>query len=143
MSEILHYITIQAPPEQVFEAITTQEGLQGWWTDDTVAEPRVGSVAEFGFYNRAVVFRMKVEALEPAKRVRWNCIGGPEEWIGTEITFALAPAEGGGTGLHFDHAGWRYAEGEYRGCNTTWGHLMFYLKQYAESEAPGPFFKSP
>jgi hypothetical protein len=60
-------------------------------------------VAEFGFYNRAVVFRMKVEAFEPAKRARWSCIGGPEKWIEAEIIFALATAEG-----------------ENRGCNTTW-----------------------
>ena len=69
MADIHHFITIQAPPERVFEALTTQKGLQSWWTDDTSAEPRLGSVAEFRFNRGALVFRMKVDGFMPSKRL--------------------------------------------------------------------------
>jgi hypothetical protein len=31
MSDILHRVDIDAKPEQVFKALTTIEGLRGWW----------------------------------------------------------------------------------------------------------------
>ena len=35
MAEILHEITVQAAPDKIFEAITTEHGLKSWWTVDT------------------------------------------------------------------------------------------------------------
>ena len=55
MADLHHKIEIEASPEKVYEAITTAEGLRSWWTGDSVAEPRVGSIAEFGFFNRETV----------------------------------------------------------------------------------------
>ncbi len=38
MVDILHRVGDQdATPEKVYEALTTVEGLAGWWTDDTNA----------------------------------------------------------------------------------------------------------
>ncbi len=34
-------------------------------------------------------FDMEVLELDPAGRVRWRVIDGPEEWIGTEIDWRL------------------------------------------------------
>jgi uncharacterized protein YndB with AHSA1/START domain len=48
MADLIHEITVNAPAEKVHAAITTQAGLRLWWTDDSVAEPRVGTVAKFG-----------------------------------------------------------------------------------------------
>jgi uncharacterized protein YndB with AHSA1/START domain len=31
----LHEIVIDAPPSRVFEAWTTRQGLQSWWTSET------------------------------------------------------------------------------------------------------------
>lgn len=54
--------------------------------------------------------RMIIEAAElrEAKAVRWRCVDGPEDWIGTEVTFALSEADGQ-TILLFGHCGWREA----------------------------------
>jgi uncharacterized protein YndB with AHSA1/START domain len=136
----LHQITIAAPPERVFEAITTREGFLGWWTDDAQAEPAIGSVDEFGFFHRSVVFHMRVDALDPPHHLHWTCIDGPEEWVGTEIDFRLGPDGRGGTVAHFQHGGWRTTSGHFPTSNTTWGHLMHRLKAYAEGREPGPYF---
>ena len=42
MSDIKHLVTIDAPIRVVYMALTEQDGLAGWWTTDTVAEPVVG-----------------------------------------------------------------------------------------------------
>ncbi|NIP57086.1 MAG: hypothetical protein GWM92_03060 [Gemmatimonadetes bacterium] len=46
MKTILHVVDVGAPPEAVCEALTTQEGLSGWWTA-TVEAADAGSVLTF------------------------------------------------------------------------------------------------
>lgn len=137
MPDLMHAIQIAARPEKVYEALTTQKGLQGWWTMDTVAEPRVGSVAEFGFDRRGVVFRMHIDELTLATRVVWSCRGDHPEWTGTTLTWDLSPQDGG-TSLRFRHGGWRDATWFMASCNATWGELMHRLRDYAEGKGSRP-----
>ncbi len=104
-----------------------------------MAEPRVGSVAEFGFKNRSALFRMRIEELQPGRRVVWSCLGGTPEWTGTRLTWDLTPRDGG-TDLRVMHGAWRSTEGAFARCNSTWGELRYRLKAYAEGKAPGPHF---
>jgi len=139
MPNILHQIKINATPEQVYNLLVTSEGLRSWWTHDVEAEPVEGSVAVFGFNDRATVFRMRVDELVDGRRVKWTCLGDPDEWEGTEVEFHLAPDEGM-VDLHFAHRGWQSLGGDYAMCNTTWGALMHRLKAAAEGQTPGPLF---
>jgi len=91
MPEILHQLRINAPIERVYAALTQQTGLASWWTKDTKATPTLGSVAQFGFNNRQIIFRMYIGALEPNTRVRWRCLGDHPEWTDTEVSFELSP----------------------------------------------------
>jgi len=141
MAEMLHQIQIKASPEKVYEALTAQNGLRSWWTSDTVAKPEVGSVAEFGFNNRATVFRMRVAELTPNQHVIWECLGDIDEWIGTRLIWELKAADNNFTNLRFTHANWRSTEGWFAMCNSTWGELIHRLKNFAEGKTPGPHFK--
>ena len=132
-----HQITINATPEKVYEAITTSEGFKGWWTTDAKAEPQVGSIAEFGFYNRKAVFKMHIDQLEPGKMVEWTAQHDMPGWKGTKIRFDLNANENGGTIVNFNHSGWESMGGAYPMINTTWGTLMSLLKHYVEGENPG------
>jgi hypothetical protein len=49
---------------------------------------------------------MKVLESKPRELVKWKCVGGPPEWIGTEVTFRLA-ARDGQVFVLFTHAGWK------------------------------------
>src|SRR5688572_29729224 len=104
MAEIRHNVVIKARPEKVFNAITTQEGLENWWTKQTTAKPEVGFVNIFTFGK----FRneMKVSTLVHNKKVEWKCIQSIDEWIDTNISFDLEEKEGK-TILRFAHSGWR------------------------------------
>jgi uncharacterized protein YndB with AHSA1/START domain len=140
MAEIKHQIPVNAAPDKVYAAIATQAGLRGWWTADTKADEKVGGKAEFGFDKRAMLFRMKIEELDPDKRVVWSCHGDHPEWADTVLTWELA-AEGGGTTLRFTQSQWKSISDFCALCNSTWGELMYRLKDYVEGRNPGPHWK--
>jgi uncharacterized protein YndB with AHSA1/START domain len=137
MGEIRHLIPIDAPPAQVYAAVATQSGLRGWWTADSVVDDEIGGKAEFGFEKRAMVFRMTIEALDPGRRVVWRCHGDNPEWEGTTLTWSIEP-EGSGSRLRFTQNGWREMSDMVAVCNSTWGELMYRLKDYVEGRNPGP-----
>jgi uncharacterized protein YndB with AHSA1/START domain len=90
MPDILHRVGIKAAPDTVYKALTESEGLAGWWTKNTKASPAVGAVNQFRF-NGCGFNDMKVVELVPGQRVKWQCVDGAKEWIGTELTFDLKP----------------------------------------------------
>ena len=73
MPDILHRVGIDAPPERVYEALTTSEGLRGWWVAEAKGDPASGGTIDFGFC------RMQVLEAVPGERVRWRCVDGPPE----------------------------------------------------------------
>jgi uncharacterized protein YndB with AHSA1/START domain len=135
--DLHHSVPIDAPASKVYEAIATQEGLRGWWTADSVADSRIGGKAEFGFDGRAMVFRMTIEALEPGRKVRWKCGGDHPEWRGTSLDWEISET-GGSSVLSFTHRGWKEMTPFCASCNSTWGELMYRLKDHVEGRKPGP-----
>jgi uncharacterized protein YndB with AHSA1/START domain len=86
--DILHKVGIKSSSvNDVYKALNTCEGLSAWWTNDTQGESKVGGVLQFRF--GAGGFDMKVLELQPGKRVLWQVVDGPEEWIGTKVSFDL------------------------------------------------------
>jgi uncharacterized protein YndB with AHSA1/START domain len=140
MADLKHQIPIQASPEKVYAALATQAGLCGWWTADTKVDEKIGGTAEFGFEKRGMVFRMNIEKLDPGKRVVWTCHGDHPEWNGTVLTWELTP-EDVGTALRFTHSKWKTISDFCASCNSTWGELMFRLKDYVEGKNPGPHWQ--
>ena len=145
MPQIFHQIMVKAPAARAFEALTTQLHFKGWWTDDVAVEPTVGSVARFGFGGGAVIFEMRIEELSAPQQIRWTCLKGPDEWIGTDLTWTFTPAAAGATDgatiIRLRHDGFRSMSRDFPRTNTTWGHLMHYLKKYLETNAVDPFFR--
>ncbi len=88
MPDILHRVGIQAPVEKVYRALTSEEGLAGWWTRKAKAPPGLGAALEFQFGDKGFN-KMKVIELAPNKLVRWQCVDGAQEFIGTEVIFNL------------------------------------------------------
>ena len=70
MPDILREATIFAPPDKIYTALTEQDGIRSWWTQQANAAPKIGSVTEVKFYNGQVVMQIEVEQLDP-NRVVW------------------------------------------------------------------------
>jgi len=135
MTAIRHNLAIKATPEKIFNAITSQEGLENWWAKQTVAKPEAGFVNIFTFGESRN--EMKVAKLLTNHKVEWECINSMEEWIGTTISFELEEKEGR-TILRFAHSGWRAVTDTFASCNYNWALFMKSLKSLCETGTGTP-----
>jgi uncharacterized protein YndB with AHSA1/START domain len=136
MVDILHRIGVKtSSPQQVYEALTTVDGLAGWWTDDTRGRGEVGGVLEFRFPPGG--FDMEVVEARPSERVAWRVVDGPVEWLGTTIDWDLRQ-DGEYTIVLFRHAGWREPVEFMSHCSTKWGTFLLSLKALVETGEGSP-----
>ena len=158
MPNIHHSLIIGASAEKVYNAITSQEELSAWWTPDTIAKAEVNSVARFPF-GTDYFKEMKITELKPYELVKWNCIKGADEWIGTNISFRLLTGDKGNllnshpeiqgqieqqkndnsTLLIFHHDDWKEYTPMYAECNYTWGQFLRSLKLLCETGKGRPW----
>ena len=130
MPDILHRVGIKSSLDDVYKALSTREGLADWWTHDTQGESDVGEVLQFRFVNGGI--DMKVLELEPANRVLWQVVDGPQEWIDTKVSFELK-RDGDWTIVLFEHQGWKEPVEFMHHCSTKWGVFLMSLKSLVET----------
>lgn len=135
MPDIVHRIGIHESPEDVHRALTTLPGLAGWWTEEVSGDPLRGGGLEFTFRTPAgdVVgaMNMQVLSVEP-EAVRWRVAGGPEDWIGTEITFETS-VQDGQTILLFGHRNWAAQTESMAHCSMKWAVFLLSLRDLVET----------
>ena len=137
MVDILHKVGIKSSsPNDVYKALATVEGLSGWWTTDTQGDSKVGGTIQFRF--GADGFDMVVRELHPAQRVLWQVAGGPEEWIGTKISFDLERKDDW-TIVLFKHQGWKEPVEFMHHCSTKWAVFLLSLKSLLETGKGTPW----
>ena len=125
-------VTINAPLGSVFAAVSSLEGLSGWWTTDTSGSPEPGGELRFTFSDGVAI--MRVEDRTPTLE-RWTCLGhsGQPEWEHTTVTFQLTELAPAVTRLQFTHGGLRPQLACYDHCSMGWTYLMRSLASYAET----------
>ena len=142
MVDILHRVGVNSTsPDAVYTALTTIDGLSGWWTTDTSGKDggEVGDRVTFRFPWAGGFFDMDVIDLDPGKRVQWQVADGPAEWIGTTVSFDLRQ-EGEHTIVLFKHQGWSEPVEFMHHCSTKWATYLLSLKALVETGtgSPGP-----
>lgn len=127
-----------ASVDDVYAALTTLEGLSGWWATDTKGRAEVGGTLVFRFEPGG--FDMKVLELNPSRSVLWEVTDGPAEWIGTTVWWDLKQ-EGDYAIVLFAHRGWREPVEFMYHCSTKWATFLVSLKQLVETGtgAPEPY----
>ncbi len=136
MVDIIHRVGIAASIDDVYQALTTDEGLKRWWTTDTTGAGEVGSIIKFRFGGGGPDF--EVVALEKNALVRWRHSGNvPEDWMGTEVSFRLTQGNGQ-TYVLFLHSGWKEASDFMGHCSTKWGVFLVSLKEALETGSGRP-----
>jgi uncharacterized protein YndB with AHSA1/START domain len=137
MADILHRIGVRTPtPEKVYDALTTIDGLAGWWTTSTTGKTDAGGVIEFRFPGVGG-FDMEVVDVRPHEKVTWRVADGPEEWLGTTVDFDLRQ-DGDYTIVLFRHEGWREPVEFMNHCSTKWGQFLMSLKELVETGTGAP-----
>ncbi|MFI5390842.1 MAG: SRPBCC domain-containing protein [Bacteriovoracales bacterium] len=138
MPNILHRVGIHISPEKVYKAISSPDGLSNWWLTGTIGENRVGGILHFS--PKGGSFKMKITDLKPRKRVKWKCVEGPKEWVGTEICYDLKYKDKQ-TFVLFTHAKWKKESEFMHHCSTKWATFLLSLKYLLERDEgrPHPF----
>jgi uncharacterized protein YndB with AHSA1/START domain len=135
MADIIHRVGIKAPVSKVYAAVSTVEGVAGWWTEDTTGLSKPGGAIDVRFHRTTGEeiggMTMEVLSLEPNKKVHWRFRKGPEEWIGTDATFDLSQ-DGDYTIVMFGHRNWREPVEFMAHCSTKWAAFMLSLKELVE-----------
>ena len=137
MPDILHRVAIKSSPNDTYRALTTREGLAGWWTTDTQGNCNVGGVIQFRFGDRGFI-DMKVLELDPAKRVLWQVVDGPPDWIGTKVSFELTQDDDF-TIILFKHQGWKEPIEFMHHCSTKWALFLMSIKSLVETGKGAPY----
>jgi uncharacterized protein YndB with AHSA1/START domain len=135
MFDILHRVGMKASPDKVYQALATPEGVAGWWTIDTTGDRKAGGMITFRFTDSGREiggFDMKILELRPDTRVVWEVVKGPEEWVGTTISFDLKKADDF-TIVLFKHEGWKEPVEFMYHCSTKWGTFLMSLKSLIET----------
>jgi uncharacterized protein YndB with AHSA1/START domain len=125
-------IRLAAPVHKVYEALTTPQGLKGWWTATAEIGTAIGALSTHHFGNTHNT--MRIDQWEPGRAVRWTCVAQDhhapdalsktDEWVGTSIEFRLLENEDGGTNLHFEHHGLVPSLECFEICDRGWTHFL-------------------
>lgn len=137
MPDILHRVGIKpASLDAVYKALTTREGLAGWWTTNTKGEGnKVGNVIQFRF--GAGGLDMKVKELNGSTKVVWEVAEGPEEWLPTTISWELKQ-DGDFIIVLFKHQNWQEPVEFMHHCSTKWAVFLMSLKSLVETGKGAP-----
>ncbi|MBI2212653.1 MAG: SRPBCC domain-containing protein [Acidobacteria bacterium] len=136
MVDIIHRIGIKAPATEVHAALSSLQGLANWWTEEVQGNVGIGGSIEFRFRSETGELKgtivMEVREPEVPGDVRWRCVGGLDEWIGTDVTFQLSEQDGQ-TILLFGHRNWREAIEFTSHCSMKWATFLLSLREYVET----------
>lgn len=142
--DITHKLSLKASPEAVYTALSTESGINGWWSKDCTVGAKTGekSLLKFNKEGNIVEMGFRTETLIPNKRVVWECTENANPaWIGTQIISEIAPAEDG-TALVFSHAGfdekWK-GQDAFEMTKGGWEHFVNSLVAYCEAGVGQPW----
>jgi uncharacterized protein YndB with AHSA1/START domain len=140
MADIAIQIDTTADPTATYAALTTTDGVAGWWTTRNQTNGAVGEVDRMWFPDAPMAWELRVDEAVPGKVLARHCVGGPPQWIGTDVRFALEPAPQGGTKILLDHTGFAQVDDMFRVVTLGWAQMLLQLRQYLDSGQPAPFF---
>ena len=131
MADIIHRVGIKGAIEEIYCALTTDEGLSRWWTSTTDGAGDVGSIINFRFNDTVVQFQV-IELIKN-QLVRWQHYGNmPDVWSGTQVSFQLKPKDKQ-VFVCFSHSNWKEACDFMGHCSTKWAVFLMSLKNSVET----------
>lgn len=106
-------LTLDAPPERVWRALTEPEGIAAWFSDRAAVDLRPGGDGWFEWDEHGRI-AMRVEEVAEEERLVWRWARRRDtpldEGPSTRVEWRLSPAPGGGTVLELTESGFQREE---------------------------------
>ena len=128
---INHRLEIHQPVSQVFDAISTAEGLSRWWTKTALGSATVGGRIELDF---GPEFQWSAEVMDvvPNRVLRLRFDEASEDWVGTELILETTDLTTRGTTLTLRHEGWLSRSHHFGETSYCWALYLRLLKRWLE-----------
>jgi uncharacterized protein YndB with AHSA1/START domain len=139
MADIRHDFLIKAPLARVYQAISTPEGLDVWWTKRSTGVAREGAEFELWF-GLAYDWRANVTRCDPPREFELCLSAADADWLGTRVGFDLED-RGGATQVRFHHTGWPSANEHCRISSYCWAMYLRLLQRFLEHGETVPYEK--
>jgi uncharacterized protein YndB with AHSA1/START domain len=137
--DICHDFWIDADPGQVFSALSTEEGLDAWWTLSSKADPRHEGTYEL-YFGADYDWRASVSVFQADRVIEWTLTQAADDWLGTKVRFELEDASSGTT-IHFVHGGWPGDSRHFRISSYCWAMYLRLLKRWVQHGELVPYDK--
>jgi uncharacterized protein YndB with AHSA1/START domain len=131
MADIFHYFPINASIDKVFDAVSTPNGLDKWWSKTTLGKGEVGETFHLHFepdYNWTAI----VSKCIPDKEFELTIQTSDEDWKGSKVGFRLTDKKNNVTEVQFYHTGWQEDNEHFRISNFCWAMYLRILKRNLE-----------
>jgi uncharacterized protein YndB with AHSA1/START domain len=133
-------VELAHPPDRVWAALTTAEGLSAWFGDEATIDLRPGGAAQMSWAEEGVTARMRVERVEEPRvfGFTWDIFGLPEDDPRrTYVEFTLEPV-GSGTRLTVVESGFAQLPADvyrkaYDGNTEGWAKELGELAAYLDA----------
>jgi uncharacterized protein YndB with AHSA1/START domain len=138
MADIVQELIVKAPPDQVFRAMSTPEGLAQWWTKATSGEPR--ERAEYKLYfGPEFDWRGKVVRFQPYSAFELEITEAHPDWIGTRVGCELSSVDEYSTRVRFYHTGWPAENEHWRVSCYCWAMYLRIMRRNIEHGETVPY----
>ena len=142
--DIKHNLKIKASTETIYNAVSTEKGIQGWWSKDCNVGEREGEKSNLKFDKKGTIVEMgfKTIKLDPKTQVIWECTENANPaWLKTTVNTEILETSDG-CEVVFTHAGfdakWKGQEA-YEMTKGGWQHFTQSLVDYCEKGTGQPW----
>jgi uncharacterized protein YndB with AHSA1/START domain len=139
MADIFHNFPINSSAQKVFEAISTAEGLDSWWTNDSAVTTGQDGEYRLGF-GPGYTWLATVSQWIPDSEFELTLTESDDDWRDTRVGFRLAE-NNGSTLVSFHHLNWPEPNLHYRTTSFCWAMYLRLLKRYVEFGEIVPYDK--
>lgn len=91
--ETRHFIGVNATKEKIFNAISTPQGLQKWWSTNANGIVKEGETLSL-IFNELTTLNFKYQEIKPNRKLILTCFDSFKSWNKTQLVFELEEKEG-------------------------------------------------
>lgn len=142
---MIYQVDADARLDTVRSALTTSEGIAGWWTDRAVVPAERGGTLLLTFPLMPEPWRLELAQCDDTQ-IEWRVGGFPPAWAGTRVVWRLAaiPDTAGttdaATRIVLQHRDWDEAAPTVGTVAVRWVQVLHALCAYVRTGVPDPVY---